>query len=99
MVKSGLSHRIDVSQYRLTAHLGLATLIYAYMVWVALGLWRGRAEIAAGEGLRKAAQALAGLVFFQMLLGGFVAGLKAGYIYNTWAAYQWRLHPAGSFSS
>ncbi|MEN6543222.1 COX15/CtaA family protein [Parvibaculum sp.] len=84
MVKSGLSHRVDVSQYRLTAHLGLATLIYAYMVWVALGLWRERAAIEAVGGLRKAALALAGLVFFQMLLGGFVAGLKAGYIYNTW---------------
>ncbi len=84
MVKSGLTHRVDVSQYRLAAHLGLATLIYAYMVWVALGLWREPVPVATSNGLRKAALALVGLVFFQMLLGAFVAGLKAGYIYNTW---------------
>ncbi len=33
MVKSGLTHRVDVSQYRLAAHLGLATLIYAARLW------------------------------------------------------------------
>ncbi|MEE2980442.1 MAG: COX15/CtaA family protein, partial [Pseudomonadota bacterium] len=38
MVKSGLVDRPDVSQYRLTAHLALAFLVYGYMLWVALGL-------------------------------------------------------------
>ncbi|RKZ68905.1 MAG: heme A synthase [Gammaproteobacteria bacterium] len=38
MVKSGLVNDPHVSQYRLTAHLGLAVIIYAYMFWVALGL-------------------------------------------------------------
>lgn len=97
MVKSGLSDRIDVSQYRLTAHLGLATLIYAYMVWVALGLWREQAPVVAGRGLRRGAVLLAGLIFFQMLLGGFVAGLKAGYIYNTWPLIDGAFIPADLF--
>ena len=98
MVKSGLVHRVDVSQYRLTAHLGLATLIYAYMLWTALGLWRQRAAVAASEGLRAAAIGLACLVFFQMMLGGFVAGLKAGYIYNTWPLMEGRFIPSGLFA-
>lgn len=98
MVTSGLTHRIDVSQYRLTAHLGLATLIYAYMVWTALGLRRGRAPLAASERLRGGAVALMWLVFFQMMLGGFVAGLKAGMIYNTWPLMDGRFIPSGLFA-
>jgi cytochrome c oxidase assembly protein subunit 15 len=98
MVKSGLTHRVDVSQYRLTAHLGLATLIYAYMIWTALGLWGGYPRLAVGERLRKASVALVGLIFFQMLLGGFVAGLKAGYIFNTWPLMDGAFIPSGLFA-
>ena len=42
MVKSGLVDNPHVSQYRLTAHLGLAFVIYAAMFWVALGLLAAR---------------------------------------------------------
>jgi cytochrome c oxidase assembly protein subunit 15 len=98
MVKSGLSTRIDVSQYRLVAHLGLATAIYAYMIWVGLGLWSPRATPAVSGALRKSALALAPLVYAQMMLGGFVAGLKAGYIYNTWPAIDGALVPSGLFA-
>jgi cytochrome c oxidase assembly protein subunit 15 len=38
MVESGLADRIEVSQYRLTAHLALALVIYAATLWTALGL-------------------------------------------------------------
>src|SRR5690606_6041668 len=98
MVTSGLTHRVDVSQYRLTAHLGLATLIDAYVLWAALGLWRARAPIVVSTALRRAASALAALVFVQMLLGGFVAGLEAGYIYNTWPLMEGRFIPSGLFT-
>jgi cytochrome c oxidase assembly protein subunit 15 len=81
MVKSGLVDRPDVSQYRLTAHLGLAVVVYGYILWVALDL------LAAPEGgpvgLRRSAQALVALVFVIMLSGGLVAGLDAGFFYNT----------------
>ena len=99
MVKSGLTHRVDVSQYRLTAHLGLATLIYAYMMWTALALWRDTPVLSVSLRLRKAALALVGLVYFQMLLGGFVAGLKAGYIYNTWPLMDGAFIPEGLFAN
>jgi cytochrome c oxidase assembly protein subunit 15 len=98
MVKSGLTHRVDVSQYRLTAHLGLATLIYAYMMWTALALWRDAPRIDVSDALRKVALGLVGLIFFQMLLGGFVAGLKAGYIYNTWPLIDGAFVPSGLFA-
>jgi heme a synthase len=38
MVKSGLVDDPRVSRHRLTAHLGLAFLNYAAMLWQALGL-------------------------------------------------------------
>ncbi len=82
MVKSGLVDNPHVSQYRLTAHLFAAFLIYAYMFWVAMSLlfpvsgtnkhpWYGRSL------------ALTVLTSVTIVSGGFVAGLKAGKIYNT----------------
>ena len=38
MVESGLETRIEVSQYRLAAHLAMAVIIYLAMLWVALDL-------------------------------------------------------------
>lgn len=83
MVMSGLTERTEVSQYRLAAHLGLATLIYGALVWTVLDLQRGKATRALG-GIAKAALALAVFVFLQTILGAFVAGLRAGAVYNTW---------------
>ena len=86
MVESGLSVRIEVSQYRLAAHLLAAVIIYVAMLWVALGLlapepahWRD-ARVGA---LRRGAGAILALVLLTLTAGAFVAGLRAGYIYNT----------------
>jgi cytochrome c oxidase assembly protein subunit 15 len=98
MVKSGLIDNPHVSQYRLTAHLGLAVLIYAWMLHVALGLWfRDRGRISVPQGTHRAIIALLGLVFLTMLSGGFVAGLKAGLAYNTFPLMDGHLVPATIF--
>ena len=85
MVKSGLVDNPRVSQYRLTAHLGLAFLIFAAMLWTALDLLRpaARNEVPALAGLRQASTALLLLIFVMVLSGGLVAGIQAGYAYNT----------------
>jgi cytochrome c oxidase assembly protein subunit 15 len=44
MVESGLADRVEVSQYRLVAHLALALAIYAAILWVALGIVRGSVQ-------------------------------------------------------
>jgi cytochrome c oxidase assembly protein subunit 15 len=94
MVKSGLIDNPHVSQYRLTAHLGLAVVIYGYMLYVALGLWFGTQRSAATPaGLRGATAALWSLIFVTLLSGGFVAGLKAGYAYNTFPLMNGSLIP------
>ncbi|HNP35462.1 MAG TPA: COX15/CtaA family protein [Woeseiaceae bacterium] len=82
MVKSGLVDRPEVSQYRLTAHLVAALLIYVFMLWVALSILRPRTTNTRNAGFRKAV-ALTTLIATTIVSGGFVAGLKAGRIFNS----------------
>jgi cytochrome c oxidase assembly protein subunit 15 len=81
MVTSGLSDRTDVSQYRLVAHLGLALVIYVIAVWTAMTLAPN--DTPADSRSARRAVTLSWLVFLTLLSGGFVAGLDAGHIYNT----------------
>lgn len=83
MVKSGLVADPQVSQFRLTAHLGLALVIHAAMFWVAHGILRP-APTGAPAGLRRWGLAFAAAVFALALTGGLVAGIRAGFAYNTW---------------
>jgi cytochrome c oxidase assembly protein subunit 15 len=156
MVESGLVHRVEVSQYRLVAHLALALALYAAILWTALGLafptapsrnsadfgirgpphpalsprqtggeeefvaggdtslfsaasphpplrrWRGRAREGAGSRSgerttalwRRASEALIVLVALTIAAGGFVAGTRAGFIYNTFPLMGGRLVPS-----
>lgn len=82
MVKSGLVDDPHVSQYRLTAHLGLALFIYAYLFWLFLELvdYRDRVVI---KPLRTLSWGIILLISVTIASGGFVAGLKAGHAYNT----------------
>lgn len=96
MVQSGLADRVDVSAYRLTAHLGLALAIYAATLWTALDLTRP-CEAADGR-LGAAGRSFAALVFLTLLSGGFVAGLDAGMTYNTFPLMDGRLVPPGYFA-
>jgi len=82
MVKSGLVDNPHVSQYRLTAHLVAAFGIYAYMFWVAMSLLFPATGTARHPWYWKSL-ALTILTSVTIISGGFVAGLKAGKIYNT----------------
>jgi len=95
MVKSGLVDDPRVSQYRLTAHLGLAFLIYAAMFWTALELLSEDRTPANPESRRLRAHAigLTVLIFVMVLTGGLVAGIHAGRAYNTFPLMNGRLLP------
>ncbi len=84
MVKSGLVDHPDVSHYRLTAHLGLACLIFMGLLWTALDLIYPGRKMKVADQLSKFSIVCLALVVFQILIGGFVAGLNAGFIYNDW---------------
>ncbi len=95
MVESGLADRVEVSQYRLVAHLALALAIYAAILWVALGIVRSPSIAGAGPLWRRAAEAVLVLVALTILAGGFVAGTRAGLTYNTFPLMDGRLVPSG----
>jgi len=96
MVMSGMVDRPDVSQYRLTAHLGLAIVLYGYILWTALGvLGKGMTAPLVDPKLPSRAMALLGLIFITILSGGFVAGLDAGFTYNTFPLMDGDLIPDG----
>ncbi len=97
MVKSGLSDRIEVSQYRLALHLTTAFMILGLLVWVALEEWPGEVRITgevATPLIRRMAAIIVAAVLIQVVLGAFVAGLRAGYIYNTWPSMNGQFVPS-----
>jgi cytochrome c oxidase assembly protein subunit 15 len=78
MVQSGLVDDPKVDPLRLTTHLGLALAIFSAELWIAMQLLSPRTRPSSGF-----AAALPWVVFFMALSGGMVAGLRAGYAYNT----------------
>jgi heme a synthase len=84
MVESGLETRIEVSQYRLAAHLFTALVIYGAILWVAFDLFWPKGEAGPRTaGVRRALNLILALVAATVIAGAFVAGLRGGSIYNT----------------
>ncbi len=94
MVQSGLVLEPDVSQYRLVAHLAAALLIHGYMFWVALSLLgvggEGETRQAAG---RRFALLITVWIALTIVSGGFVAGLDAGLIHNSFPLMEGAVFP------
>ena len=85
MVKSGLAENPAVSQYRLTAHLGLAVVLYSYLLWLALQfvefnrvVYHYRLKL-----VRRYSCGCLALAGLMLVSGGFMSGTHAGYVLNT----------------
>ena len=82
MVSSGLTYRIDVSHFRLSFHLNVAFIILSLIIWNYLKI----------NNIKKSDKTLNNfypiifliLIFIQITIGAFVAGMDAGKIYNSW---------------
>ncbi|WP_372708326.1 COX15/CtaA family protein [Brevundimonas sp.] len=98
MVSSGLSERVDVAPERLAVHLGLALLIFMGLIWTGLEAWNGESYSRSPIGWSRAATVLLGAIFFQCLLGGLVAGAKAGFVYTDWPLMNGAILPPVSWS-
>ncbi len=97
MVKSGLEVRTSVSPYRLALHLGFALLVYALILWTALGTMKWNRAAVSRNIARHGWIALSFLTV-TMVWGAFVAGLHAGEAYNTWPLMEGEVLPTGSFT-
>ena len=100
MVKSGMVDNPRVSQYRLTAHLGLAVAIYAYMLWLAFDLLytKAGAQFARHRPYARWSLLLVALVYLMILSGGLVAGTRAGFAYSTWPLMGDSFIPRGLYA-
>ena len=96
MVQSGLVDRPSVSQYRLTAHLGLAVAIYALLVWMTLRV-RANASPALSR-LGQSGWLVLISVYTLILSGGFMAGTDAGFSYPTWPLMGETFVPQGYYA-
>ena len=93
MVKSGLTGRVDVSQYRLSLHLTMAFIILGLIFYSLLKFIFHQKE---NEDLIKRNNfilTLFVLIFFQIIYGAFVSGTDSGLLYNTWPFYNGNLIP------
>ncbi|HEV7312901.1 COX15/CtaA family protein [Sphingopyxis sp.] len=96
MVASGLEYRVDVSHFRLATHLLTALFLLAGLVWTA----RDLGALAQDRGARPArltgaAISVILILFVQLLLGAWVAGLNAGYVASTWPLMNDHFVPEG----
>ena len=93
MVASGLVDRVDVSQYRLAVHLGMAFLILGAIYWTIRDLAPARSGGGGPPSIAWQAGGLTALVFLQIMIGALVAGLDAGLGYPTWPLMDGRFIP------
>ena len=101
IVKSGWGEKPHVSQYRLTAHLSLAFIIFAAMFHVALKLLIPTGTLHEDKrihSLYRFSQVIIGLIFLMVLSGGFVAGIRAGLAYNTFPLMNGHFIPPEIFT-
>lgn len=84
MVKAGLSG-LFVPPLSLTTHLTLALVLYVYILWLALYVFRGKGKYGKiTPGVKYLAFAILFVLFLQIFLGGLLSGMKAGLAYPTW---------------
>lgn len=96
MVASGLEYRTDVSHFRLAAHLLTALFLLAGLVWTARDLDAlARDPSARPARLTGGGIAVIAILFVQLLLGAWVAGLNAGYVASTWPLMNDHFVPEG----
>lgn len=96
MVASGLVDRTDVSHFRLALHLLTALFLLAALVWTARDFaLMARDPAGVRPRLTKPALGVIAILFVQLMLGAWVAGLNAGYVASTWPMMNDHFVPEG----
>ena len=97
MVSSGFfPDSAHVQTLRLVAHLAVALVLYAAILWVAMTEWVPYAPAVPGAlGLRRLVCAVTLLTALTIVAGGFTAGSRAGYVFNSFPLMDGRIVPKG----
>ena len=95
MVKSGLvPEKYFVGHIELTTHFIAALLLLCYTLWCALNLVIDDKRKIHNPVLKKTIAFIFILLFFQLIYGGFMAGLHAGVTAPTWPDINGKFIPA-----
>jgi len=97
MVKSGLTGRVDVSQYRLSLHLTIAFIILGLIFYSLLRFSYNNLVNEDLERNNNLLMILFAFIFFQIIYGAFVSGTDSGLLYNTWPFYNGNVVPGDLF--
>ena len=94
MVASGLVDKIDVSHFRLSAHLFIAFIILGSLTWNYLNFkTNSNKSFFLNNSKFISIKVFLFLIFLQIILGAFVSGLDAGRIYQTWPLMNESYYP------
>ena len=94
MVASGLNedNRTWVSAYKLAGHLLIATALFSYLFYTFLKVYRQGKPKFENLPLKKLVIGLLALCLVQIMLGGFMAGMRAGAIHPHWPFFAGNNH-------
>lgn len=84
MVASGLINRPWVNAYKLTLHLNLAFIVYAYLFWTTIKVTFPDRKVVNVPREKKYINWIGGILIIQLILGGIMSGMKAGLWFPTW---------------
>lgn len=95
MVKSGLvPEKYFVGHVELTTHFIAALILLCYTLWFALSLLISPGDKVKNNSLQKLLTAILVVLFFQLIYGGFMAGLRAAVTAPTWPDINGQMIPS-----
>jgi heme a synthase len=98
MVKSGLvPEKYFVGHVELTTHFIAALGLLCYTLWFALSLMVHEKQIVHNTKLKNFLLLILAVLFFQLIYGGFMAGLRAAATAPTWPDINGALIPESTF--
>ena len=98
MVASGLIDRPWVNAYKLTMHLSLAVLCFSYLLWTTLKVVQPTKKVIHNLLLKRLGIIITTVISIQIMLGGIMAGIKAGPYYPTWPDMNGEFIPSVVFN-
>ena len=93
MVLSGLVDDPHVSHLRLALHLVLAFLLLAYVYWLRLSVINNSGNVINNQNL-KHINCILFIFIIQIIFGAFIAGTKAGKLWNTFPLIDGQFFPS-----